>query len=139
MAYTFDTTEADGLVTVRLGGDRPIEASEASQQLSTFWRTLAQRCRERGLHAVLTLVDARGDLSSDRVLRWFRQVGGFGFEADTRIAVVMPDRRSRAIVDLGIHVAADAGLRIGLFDAEPAARAWLASPDAAPAPDPADA
>lgn len=134
MAYTFDTSEADGLLTVRLGGERPSEPADAVQQLSRFWRDVAQRCRERGTHAVLTLVEATGDVSSDRVLNWFRQVAGFGFAADTRIAVVIVERRSRAIVDLGVHVAAAAGLQIGLFDSEPAAREWLAlrGPDAAP-------
>ena len=131
MAYTFVTSEADGLMTVRLGGDRPTEAAEAVRQLTQFWRGVAQRCRECRLRAVLTLVDARGDLSSDRVLRWFKQVGGFGFEDDTRIAVVIGDRRSRSIVHLGIHVAAEAGLRIGLFDTEAAARDWLAPPTVA--------
>jgi hypothetical protein len=136
---TFHLSEADSLVTVRLGGERPTEPADAVRQLSQFWRGVAQRCRERHLRAVLTLVDAQGDLSSDRVLRWFRQVHDFGFEPDTRIAVVIPDRRSRSIVDLGIHVAADAGLRIGLFDSEQATRAWLTPPtvpvDEAPAVD----
>ncbi|CAM5781560.1 STAS/SEC14 domain-containing protein OS=Rhizobacter sp. Root404 OX=1736528 GN=ASC76_07850 PE=4 SV=1 [Rhizobacter fulvus] len=126
MTYTFETTEADGLMTVRLGGERPTESADAARQLSTFWQDVARRSRERQLRAVLAIVEARGDLSSDRVLRWFKQVAGFGFAADTRIAVVIPDRRSRSIVDLGVHVAAEAGLQIGLFDSEPAARDWLA-------------
>lgn len=130
MAYTLDTSEADGLMTVRVGGERPSDAAGAVRQLSQFWRGVAQASRERDVRAVMALVHATGDVSSDRVLRWFRQVAGFGFAPGTRIAVVIADRRSRAIVELGIHVAADAGLLIGLFDAERAARDWLAlSPD----------
>jgi hypothetical protein len=125
VAYTFDSSETPHLMTVHLGGERPSDPAEAVRQLSTFWCGIADRCRERGIHKVLAIVSARGDLSSDRVLNWFRQIAGFGFDADTSFAVVIPDRRSRAIVNLGIHVAADAGLRIGLFDSDQAARDWL--------------
>ena len=129
MSYTFETSEpdTDGILIVKIGGERPYLDVENVDELLTFWSRMPDELRAKSSRRILALSTARGKVSSAAVLAFYQGLCQLGFEPGVRLAVTVPDDADRvfSIIQLGISVAADNGWNIGLFASEPEARQWL--------------
>ena len=129
MSYTFDTSEPDndGILIVKIGGERPYLDVENVEELLTFWSRMPDELRAKSSRRILALSSARGKVSSTAVLAFYQGLSELGFEPGVRLAVTVPDDADRvfSVIQLGISVAANNGWNIGLFASERGARQWL--------------
>lgn len=125
MAYTFSASEADGVLTVQVGGQRPALDADAMEQMWGIWPQIADHCRESGIRRMVAVVTASGPVSSSGAASFYTHLGDVGLDAGMRIAVVIPDTQSRRIVELGAALAIEMGWKIRIFPAEEPAREWV--------------
>lgn len=74
MSYTFDISEPDndGILVVKIGGERPYLDVENVEELLTFWSGMPDELRARSTRRILALSTAHGKLSSTAVLAFYR-------------------------------------------------------------------
>ena len=129
MPLNFDLSERDGILTVRVSGERPTSDAQTLEEYTDGWSRVADHCRARGIRRVLDVNLARGDRSSAVVLNFFSHIEALGFDRGMRFAVVFGVPDGKRVTQLGIAVAADQGWSLRMFETEGEALRWLAEPD----------
>lgn len=125
MPYTFSVSDASGVLTIRIGGQRAALDSDALEQMWGNLSRAADYCRQHGIRRLVSANTPSGQVSSSSAAAFYSRLGDFGFDLGMRIAVVIPDTQSRRVIELGAALAIERGWNIKVFADEESARDWV--------------
>ena len=130
MAYAFVTSQDSDIFVARVGGVRHNRIEDNDSELRAFWTSVSAGMKRAGVHRLLAVISAQGAIRSLDVRTFYRSLGGMGFTADMRLALVFEvPKPERPILRLGVDAAARDGWTINHFMSEQEALAWLWATD----------
>jgi hypothetical protein len=125
MSYVFTTSQEGDMLVVRIGGTRPALDIDAIEQMWAFWSRTGDQCHRQGIRRLLSVNTPSGAVTSSAAATFYKRLGEFGLDPRMRIAVVIPDSRSRRVIELGAALAVERGWNVRVFAEEDPARQWL--------------
>ena len=130
MSYLFEISEGNGILTLRVSGERPATEAEVMER---HWEILAEvgcRCRENGINRILMVNTVIGPipLSSQTIVNIYKSASELmGLESGVKVGIVVADAWTKQVSRLAEAIALEQGSEMRIFDTEARAIAWLES------------